>query len=88
MGYIWKFENVETQKKHEVSLGSCLFKTQLSFSKILAWTLEQVFIMVSFYSDAELIHKLGKKQNFHIMLEIVDYKESKAFTKFGFLQCP
>ena len=88
MGYIWKFENVETQNKHEVSLGSCLFKTQLSFSKILAWTLEQVFIMVSFYSDAELIHKLGKKQNFHIMLEIVDYKESKAFTKFGFLQYP
>jgi len=30
------------------------------FLKILAWTLEQGFIMVSFYSDAELMHKLGK----------------------------
>ena len=54
MGYIWKFDNVETQNKHEVSLGSCLFKMHLSFSKILAWTLEWVFIMVSFYSDVEL----------------------------------
>ena len=25
-GYIWKFDNVETQNKHEVSLGSCLLK--------------------------------------------------------------
>ena len=32
----------------------------LSFSEILAWTLEWVFIMVSFYSDVELMHKLGK----------------------------
>ena len=60
MGYIWKFDNVEAQNKHEVSLGSCLFKIRLSFSKILAWTLKLVFIMVSFYSDAELMHKLGK----------------------------
>jgi len=28
--------------------------------EILAWTLYQVFFMVSFYSDAELMHKLGK----------------------------
>ena len=33
MGYIWKFDNVETQNKHKVSLGSCLFKMPLSFSK-------------------------------------------------------
>ena len=36
MGYIWKFDNVETQNKHEVSLGSFLLKMQLSFLKILA----------------------------------------------------
>jgi len=28
--------------------------------EILAWTLDWVFIMVSFYSDAELMHKLAK----------------------------
>ena len=44
----------------EVSLGSCLFKMHLSFSKIVAWTLDWDFIMVSFYSDIELMHKLGK----------------------------
>ena len=55
MGYIWKFDNVETQNKHEVGLGSCLFKMRLSFLKILAWTLEWVFITVSFYSDVELM---------------------------------
>ena len=33
MGYIWKFDNVETQKKHEVSLGSYLFEMRLSFQK-------------------------------------------------------
>ena len=33
-GYSWKFDNVETQNKHEVSLGPCLFKMNLSFSKI------------------------------------------------------
>ena len=61
MGYIWKFDNVETQNKHEVSLGSCLLKIPFFFlGKILAWTLERVFIMVNFYSDAELMHKLGK----------------------------
>ena len=60
MGYIWKFDNVETQNKHEISLGSLLLKMQLSFLKILAWILERVFIMGSFYGDAGLMHKLGK----------------------------
>ena len=60
MWYIWKFDNVETQNKHEVSLGSCLFKTHPSFSKILAWTLKRIFNLVSFYSDTELMHKLSK----------------------------
>ena len=53
MGYIWNFDSVETQNKHEVSLGSCLFKMHLSFLKILAQTLDRVFVMVSFYSDAD-----------------------------------
>jgi len=53
MGYIWKFVNVETQNKHEVSLGSCLCKMNLSFFEILAGTIDWVFIMVSFYSDAQ-----------------------------------
>ena len=60
MWYIWKFDKVETQNKHEFTLGSCLFKMHLSFLKILAWTLKRIFIMVSFYSDVELMHKLGK----------------------------
>ena len=60
MGYIWKFDNMETQNKHEVSLGSHSFRIHLSFLKILAWTLEQVFIMVNFNSDVKLTHKLGK----------------------------
>ena len=61
MGEKWgTFDNVETQHQHEVSLGPCLFKMHLSFLKILAWTLNRVFIMVSFYSDARLMHKLGK----------------------------
>ena len=34
MGYIWKFYNVETPNKREVSLGSCLFKMHLSFRNI------------------------------------------------------
>ena len=34
MGYIWKFDYVETQNKHVVSLGSCLFKMHLSFLNI------------------------------------------------------
>ena len=34
MGYIWKFDNMETQNEHKVSLGPCLFKMNLSFSKI------------------------------------------------------
>ena len=55
MGHIWKFDNVETQNKHEISLDSFLLKMHLSFSKILAWTLEWVFITVSFYSDVELM---------------------------------
>ena len=60
LGTFENFDNVETQNKHEVSLGSCLFKMHLSFSKIVAWTLDWDFIMVSFYSDLELMHKLGK----------------------------
>ena len=34
MGYIWKFDKMETQNEHKVSLGPCLFKMNLSFSKI------------------------------------------------------
>ena len=60
MGHIWKFNNVETQNKHVVSLGLCSFKMHLSFFRTFAWTLERVFIIVSLYSDAELLHKLGK----------------------------
>ena len=37
LGTFENFDNVETQNKHEVSLGSCLFKMHLSFLKILAW---------------------------------------------------
>ena len=54
------FDNMETQHQHKVSLGPCLFKMHLSFSKNLAWTLNQVFIKVGFYSDARLMHKFGK----------------------------
>ena len=61
MGYIWKFDNTKKQNKTKVSLCSCSFKMHLSFFlKILDWTFELVFIMVSFYSDAELMYKLGK----------------------------
>jgi len=35
-----------------------LIKNAPVIFEILAWTLDRVFIMVSFYSDAELIHKL------------------------------
>ena len=34
MGYIWKFDKMETQNEHKVSLGPCLFKMHLLFSKI------------------------------------------------------
>ena len=69
MGYIWKFDNVETQNKHEVSLGSCLFKMHLSFLKYWLGHLSGFFffffliifffIIMSFYSDVELMQKLG-----------------------------
>ena len=59
MGYIWKFDNMETKKEHEVSLVLAYLKCTYHF-EILAWTLDQVFIMVSFYSDVGLMHKLGK----------------------------
>ena len=52
-----KIDNVEMPNKHEVSLGSCVFfffpKMHLSFLKNWLWTLDRVFIVASFYSDAD-----------------------------------
>ena len=50
---------METKKEHEVSLVLAYLKCTYHF-EILAWTLDRVFIMVSFYSDVELMHNLGE----------------------------
>ena len=82
MGYIWKFDNVETQNKHEVSLGFCLFKMHLSFSKYWlgpcrinaqAWQVTETFISCLKLWDGPFSF---------------DYIESNAFTKFWLFTMP
>ena len=73
MGYIWKFDNVETQNKHEVSLGFCLFKMHLSFSKYWlgpcrinaqAWQVTRTLISCLKFQD-EPFSWLQRKQYFY-----------------------
>ena len=51
---MWKHQT-NTQLFLVLSHLKCTYHFQ-----ILAWTLDSVFIIVSFYNDTELMHKLGK----------------------------
>ena len=54
------FDNVETQHQNQVSLCLYYLTCTYHFRKNWLCTLGRVFIMVSFYYDARLMHKIGK----------------------------
>ena len=63
MGKKWgTFENLPMWKhKTNTKFAQVLAHLKCTYHfQILAWTLERIFIMGSFYSDVELMHKLGK----------------------------
>ena len=73
MGYIWKFDNVQTQNEHKDSLGSCLCKMHLSFSK--HWLGPSIGYL-SWWVSIVMQNKctsMACNQNFHIMLEIAGW---------------